>query len=1222
MSEINKIFPQSSLKIEKGYSNTLCFIDGLIIDKSKYALENNQISIYQKSEKYLSLFYNLNNSRTYYFEKNLNNYGTIISGEDEIGYKLQRLVNNNIIVFVDGILLRKDEYSIIDSGSLTILLKMNDEKLHQIVIYVSNTPLTYGTLQYVNVPDNMGTHERAMYEQNKIGYDKRYTLIFRNGKLIDAPLINNIVDDNDKYVKINIDKGPNDIIEYYQLNKSTISYNFQTTFGVMVYGPIDDYAITIPVLHDSYAVFDELAKISIDNIRPGFIIRENNSGGRAIVVDTDFDKPRIKTLTLQEFSTNYYTSGEYYVEVPEAKSIIDYMSDYDQKYSYFPEILRIFQRLLLDEIHDEVARLRAIRNIHEIDNKNVNKLINLLGLDLDIKHLNDKQRREALEELTNFFRIAGTKDSYNYFNVIQDSAKITSIKQLFTYHKNQIKQETNRTYIYTASNGSTPNGSGYFVGEKYRLIDIFSEETPTPLDITATITEVDSNGAITSFSIDTPQGNKNIYTENYPLETVAQGARMNCYSTPIQWRCDITLGGNQSQYVPGNILETTEFPQRIEVEAVDAGGAITQYTPTTINSDTPYDLTNVPLTTDIGNLKIKINKELISEELVFEKTTAGTFTFTPSDPKAEYRFEMSGGGGSGGAADSDIRSQYDIEAAGGSRGEFKNGTFQCTAGTPITIYVGGGGQPSYAQGSTNTSPTTGDAGQGYGTAAQRGVTRTTVARKNNTSIPVDLRSYSGFWIDGHNTSDLNHLRGIVNSASGSGGGASAIVINNNPVSNGVARGGNGGTADYAGTIKRIKSGTMIGNLPILYKPTLAGGTGGNGGGVFADTRGAAGGGRNNDGTFRSKAGANGYVRIWKRKFRYVPILINNSGLPYHDGDVISTPNDEFIVTINHIYNGSILPYSDGGYVLTPSEGYYPYGGTEFPLYRNSGGATLTVRSTPIRWRYNVTLSGQQSGYFTNPPDNTRYLYDGPEGGIHNFTVTLNSVNNGVINNFSYSPMEGDRDINFNDRQTWVTHGVNGTIRIQSSTDQIIQNTEREYVDFYLPEEVGGIWHLDYRFPTIDYGSVAQGSTNSPDPQVPGLPDIDYGSVAQLYPDNYIDYGYVSEKIQGEWVEWLEWERPKDLYPTNHVEIEAVILSYEKYDSAIARVYKQFYELASAVLYIHNLISVFSFGNYGQASQTDGDNPNGNERILMGIMTAPVQSYDIHCLTSDPRQDNI
>ena len=70
-------------------------------------------------------------------------------------------------------------------------------------------------------------------------------------------------------------------------------------------------------------------------------------------------------------------------------------------------------------------------------------------------------------------------------------------------------------------------------------------------------------------------------------------------------------------------------------------------------------------------------------------------------------------------------------------------------------------------------------------------------------------------------------------------------------------------------------------------------------------------------------------------------------------------------------------------------------------------------------------------------------------------------------------------------------------------------------------------HKEFRIPKIDYGYVARIPTTKP---------LDYGSVLNSEPFGE-DYGFVKDAVKGKWYQWWTWDRPKNLYPTNHVKIE-------------------------------------------------------------------------------------
>ena len=82
-------------------------------------------------------------------------------------------------------------------------------------------------------------------------------------------------------------------------------------------------------------------------------------------------------MNIQNANRTLYKTKEYYLVVPECKKIIDYLSDFDKKTKLIPEVLEVFQRVLLDEFQDEVKRLRNIRNISKVDSVHIDKLLKL-----------------------------------------------------------------------------------------------------------------------------------------------------------------------------------------------------------------------------------------------------------------------------------------------------------------------------------------------------------------------------------------------------------------------------------------------------------------------------------------------------------------------------------------------------------------------------------------------------------------------------------------------------------------------------------------------------------------------------------------------------------------------------------------------------------------------------------------------------------------------------
>ena len=1252
MTEINKIYVNSNMTVENGTNNALCFVDGRIIDKSLYAIENNELSVNREAKDYISVFYNTNTGSTYYFEKILNDYGVIVAGKDKQEKKLTGLRNDNVLVFVDGIILKDSEYKVLETGSIALLIVREDMNFHEVVIYVSDAAIEHGILDdpmnIYGVARNRST-DGVNDTQNLIGYSKENTLIFRDGKYVSPRIINTI--NGYTYIETVIPDG--EVLDYYKLGGNTKSLNFTAIPGVMTYGPNDDYKVKVENLYNSSVSFDDLAKVVIDDLRPGFIIREKDRSGAMLVVDSDYETNKVKTITLEPFACKNYSKDEYYLEIPEAKSIVDYLSDYDKQFVMLPEILRIFQRVLLDEIHDEIERIKNIRNIRKVDSVHIYKLLRLLGMDLDIKHLNIKQMQEALDELNEFYRIAGTKDSLNYFNIVQDNTKLINIKQLYTFHKKRGKQEGDKIYSYEYSiyrhGGESYGGTGYKVGEKYKLINDQGADTGILIEIT----EVDENGGLVDggFTVNMPEGK--VPYSTFPLEITSNsvGAELTCTSTPYLYEYIPTVtSGSSGGFQVGDVLKTQKYNGDVIVDTVDASGCITSAHITNTQGTTDYsNFINVPLepATTTTTLQLALSGKEIedagTEVLNIRNAGSGVFTIPET---GVYRITFSGGGGSGGASDTGIGSTNDSPANSGYAGEKKEITIQCAAGTSLSYFVGGGGKSSYARGASGSDNCkNGQGGEGKDADGKGKVGGNKVAdiegEKHSKWSGLRKRHYYCCLVHGVHV----HSHYVASKAAGGAGGGGTLVSYNG--FDWKAAGGNGGSAVWCGN-QHFSAADKT-------DTTINGGIGGYGG--TTNGTGAKGGKRNPDNsTFTSEAGQDGYIIIEKLKinYDYNTELLNNENLQISANAVLTTTDNRFTVTVNEVSGGKITKFT-----LDPKVGTYPIGekkengeiknySAKYDLVNASKEAYLTLEQNVLLYNYGLTIQKSNGAYLTG-----QVLHD--EGNI--FTIDLTDVVDGTIQpgGFTWTPRQGTENINFSGVILNTEQGTGAKILITSDADVSIQNIEREYVDFYLPEEQGGVWKKEYRIPTLDYGYVNQGSPNSPWPWSPGEPDINYGVVSEGSPnapypsDVYgvetvtkhdstgipsydvsttlttkgpignpdIDYGLVSEKIKGEWVEWLEWDRPADLYPTNHVEVEVNILSVEDYDQAMARFYKQFYSLASTVLYIHRLVTVYNFGNNTAAGITEDEQDTSGSMILMGLMTTQPFEEEIHVMTCDP-----
>ena len=178
--------------------------------------------------------------------------------------------------------------------------------------------------------------------------------------------------------------------------------------------------------------------------------------------------------------------------------------------------------------------------------------------------------------------------------------------------------------------------------------------------------------------------------------------------------------------------------------------------------------------------------------------------------------------------------------------------------------------------------------------------------------------------------------------------------------------------------------------------------------------------------------------------------------------------------------------------------------------------------------------------------------------------------------------------------TWYINPENTSTRISKTFGDVLypvfdNNGDRIYYgnDNY---QVFGLWHVDYEGTTNDIEFIYFDNNNtihtigsgtrmsSADIKIEKIIDnnaqLDIWKSAQT-PTNIYDYGYVWEQIKGEWIEWFEWDRPKDWYPTNHVNISLQIPADVNYDEFITEFEKTFYDIASTVLYIHSIIEVYN-----------------------------------------------
>lgn len=424
-NDINKIYLKDQLSIQKVGMATLLFNDGQIVPKTMYSIIDNFVTVREPVNKSLCLYVYNSNSITYEYVANIVTGKTIISGKDRSGNTLTNLINSNIMVFVDGYKLLPKEYEITDDNTLTIFSHAATKFSTKIVIFTSDE------LHYCGRADENDFWNEKNRTIDLQGYDPQRYMFFKNGQLMPHDTMTYV----EPRLTFNFDIRPGiDVIEYYRLPDDVSCCLFAEEPGYFSYGPVDNYDIKVPVLYDVIAGFNlHIVRLSIDDVRPGFFIHEENGDGCVMIIDDDYETHYVKCVEISPFSREgTFENNEYYLVVPEVKSIAKYAAQFDLSQKLFPEILGVFQKVLLNETYDSIQRLKNIRNINFVDSQNINNLIEFMGIRLNIRNMTLEEKHALLEELTNFYKIVGTETAYNFYNVTSKNSRIINLEQLFT----------------------------------------------------------------------------------------------------------------------------------------------------------------------------------------------------------------------------------------------------------------------------------------------------------------------------------------------------------------------------------------------------------------------------------------------------------------------------------------------------------------------------------------------------------------------------------------------------------------------------------------------------------------------------------------------------------------------------------------------------------------------------------------------------------------------
>lgn len=1169
--DFNRIYLDKPITVNRSAQSALCFADGKILSKARYSILNNILTLFDVAHSDITFMHANGIATVYEFEARLYQNNIQLATTDKNLQDVENLIYDNLLVFVDGILQPKSEYRVLENKILMFNTAYTNDpnKVFNIIVYASNqsfirkeipivkTPVV--TRTFSNETNNTLSDVQSFLDDVSLDsvYDVNNTLIFKNGQKISFENISQQYSEKNR-VKLNIAQAGIERLEYVQFitqagSSSTKSCNFNAQAGYLSYGPFDDFNKKIPLLYDVMVTFPDQVKLIIDNPREGMFIKEVDGYGELIIIDNNFETRSLKCKAVQTFKQITYTADEYYLEVPKATSIVKYLAEYDKKFTFLPEILEIFQRMLLDEIQDSIDRLRDIRSISKVDSVNINKLLSLLGFNLNIKELTIKQRRELLEELTEFYRRVGTRDSYNLVNILQNDLKLINMEQLFTPHYPQPREAVDRIYDYKID--EITGGTNYSVGD-FLVVQ--------GTDLSGTVSQVDDDGAIKGFDLTTEEGYSQYILIDRELSSGVE-ADFRVSSSPSKY--DYDWGVTESAgYKVGQRLVTPDGLYSIVVKQVSGTGEILDFEESITTGSSAISIHAVSLYLDNQKLSLKVSstpKQTASSAIVFRGQNGGEVQNIHL-PRGYYKIIMSGGGGSGGASDTSSGSNYDAPATNGESGEYVEKYFAITDnGANVTCWIGQGGGRVKAKASDWASYWSDTGGNGY-----------KAGKKGNGRV----------W-------NARYVYGVA--TAGQGGGSSAVIVNNKLVAE--ARGGNGGQVQW---FNGWKTGVW---------EVIPGGTGGSGG--IVNGGGAAGGGRSGN-DFWSKNGADGYIEIHSVQAAYTTQVFGDStGIAVGDKFTSIGSNVEFTVI-----SKSKDSTGNSTFEVTPALGDIPVTGTFKlnPVDTNISIAKLSISSRIVEYTYDVTIATPATYLKAN--DTFITDYDGVE---FKYVIAQDKNTQG-----SYAPLKGTKDITFQKLVGLSNVGQNAKISLTSSSNE--QKTEdREYIDFYTAKELGAEPKKEYRIGSIDYGLITEGTPHSPFPWEVGEPDIDYLYIS-TNAVKVIDYGEITDNILGEWVYWLQWDRNPQWYPTNHVEVELKMPSGVDMDNYTNVFAEQFYELSSAVLYIHRLIQSFYVGNDVSNSNTpvikdDKGNVIGMIGAPFGIMNGPIYQTQWIALTSDPRR---
>lgn len=459
-NDINKIYLNGPITVTSVNMTSLLFNDSKAVSKTKYSVLDQSINVVDPVETSLCFYQTVNNAEYYEYYSSIRlNPEISINTIDRFGNHFDSLKNKTAMIFIDGYKLLSTEFEIDEeNGKIIIIKPFSLNSSNTVIIYLSKT-MNYNGNVLKSDKWNNETGTLILLDYSNVDY-----VFFLNGYLVTYDKIRK-VDDQVYFSQL---FKESDILECYKLPDNTSTVFFTEVNGYFSYGPVDDYGNEVPEVYTNIITFEQIARLAIDDLRKGFLIKEDETvgNGELIVIDEDYETYNLKCLAIVPFLNTYYNKNEYYVQVPEARSILKYASEYDLKGTMFPELLGLFQRLLLDETYDSIQRLKNIRSINKVDSVNINALIQFLGMDMRITNLTLEQKHALLEELNNFYKIVGTRSSYSFYNLTGRNTKITRLEQLFTPIRDYSEASDNAHRYVTFR---TPEELGAVYKKKYEF---------------------------------------------------------------------------------------------------------------------------------------------------------------------------------------------------------------------------------------------------------------------------------------------------------------------------------------------------------------------------------------------------------------------------------------------------------------------------------------------------------------------------------------------------------------------------------------------------------------------------------------------------------------------------------------------------------------------------------------------------------------------------------